>query len=252
MHLTPKQRQIVIILFLTNGLFFCCAAPLIFLLLGLTHNELLPMALSGLVAPAGGLAVEAGPPLKSGWTLYPMAADRFAIALPPGWKQISFDPQLVAAQLDEVGRKNPGLSPIGRQETSVAPLVKFIAIDTAPAASVDTFTTSVNVFHRTMPVPAPLSIYAAISLKALQDNPYGSQPIARKKITTAAGEAQVFGYDNRLRMPDDQDVASANRQYVVAMGWDLYVINCAAPLALEPQYAPMFDDIAASFRWGTR
>ncbi|MCL4395730.1 MAG: hypothetical protein M1482_13165 [Chloroflexi bacterium] len=251
--MTSKQKQFLFILAAANAALFCCAAPLIYLFLALTlQPELAPAVLNDLVAPPGGLAPEAGPPLKTGWALYPVPADRFAIALPPGWKQISFNSQVVAAQVEEIGRKNPDLSPLGRQENSVASLVKFIAIDPAPKAAVDSFTTNVNVFHRTMPLPAPLSIYSAISFKALQDNPYASKPIALKHITTTAGDAVVFWYDNRLRMPDDQDVATANRQYVLALGWDLYVINCAAPLPLEPEYAPVFDEIAASFRWGRR
>jgi hypothetical protein len=255
MAMSSRQRWILLLLALANILFLCCVIEAALVLLTTPpHQDPLQPALDAFqFAPPSSAPMAARQPtptLEPGWKLYAVPTDSFALALPPSWKQISLDQTSVAAALDAVGQKNPEFAnALGAPDSSAAPLVKFMAVDTALDGMVGTFSTNINVFHRTQPIQAPLEVYIPITLKALQDLPYIGRPILHTRMQTLAGEAEEFRYTNTLKLLTDEDVTTANRQYLIVHGRQLYIISCSAPLSRESKYAPVFAKIAASFRW---
>ncbi len=248
--MTSRQWSILLALLAANVLLVCCVAPSAFLLLTQPDQYSLQAALNNLQAalPAPAQPTAAPTPtLAAGWKLYTVASDHFALALPPSWKQVPLSQVDAAAQADVFGKKNPELA--GAPNASIASLLKFVGVDTAPAGTVDVFSTNINVFHRTEPIAAPLDVYVPISLKALQDLPYVSKPVLHRRVETLAGAAEEFRYSNNLKLPDNQTITTANREYVLVRGKEFFVITGAAPIDQENQYAPIFGQIAASFRW---
>jgi hypothetical protein len=255
--MTSRQRWILIDLVLINVLLFCCIGSIALLLLtqppgqdplqsavGAFQN---PFSTSPPAAPNASSNLVGTP--EAGWKSYSNSVDRFAISMPIAWKQIPVNPAAVASDLDLAGRQNPELYPPGAQGNSIAASIKFIGIDSAPDAIVGSFKTNVNVIHRSQLIQAPLDVYVPISLKALQDLPTASKPILHRRVLTFAGEAEEFSYHNTVRLSNQPDVATTNRQYVLVLGKEFFIINCTAPLRLEDRYVPLFEKIAASFRW---
>ena len=253
--MSSRQRWILLLLALANILFLCCVIEVALVLVTTPPNQdPLQSALDNLpLAPSSSTSFAAPAPtptLEAGWKLYAVPADMFALALPPRWKQVPLDETSVAAALDAVGQKNPEFAnALGAPDSSAAPLVKFMAIDTALDSMVGTFSTNINVFHRTQPIQAPLEVYIPITLKALQDLPFVGRPILHGRMQTLAGEAEEFRYTNTLKLLTDENVTTANRQYLIVHGRELYIISCSTPLSQESKYAPTFAKIAASFRW---
>lgn len=253
--MTSQQKLLLLLLALANVLFLCCLAPAVFILVSSSPDQdplqpALDALQVALPAPGPVAAPTPTPTLEAGWKLYAVPDDNFAIALPSSWKQLPLDQATVSADLDAVGKKNPEFANgLGGQTSSAAPLLKFIGVETAPDGIAGSFSTNVNVLHRTQPVQAPLEVYIPITLKALQDLPYAGRPILHERVQTLAGEAEEFRYTNTLTTVNDENITTANRQYLLVHGRDFYVISCSAPLNQESKYAPIFEKIAASFRW---
>jgi hypothetical protein len=251
---TSQQRSLLVVLGLANVLLLCCLAPAAFILLSSSpdQNPLQP-ALDALQAalPAPNPAPPPAqmPTLEAGWKLYSMPSDGFALALPSSWKQLPLDQATVSADLDAIGKKNPEFgNALGGQTSSAASLVKFIGVETALDGMAGSFSTNVNVLHRTQPVQAPLEVYIPITLKALQDLPFAGRPILHERVQTLAGEAEEFHYTNALKTVNGETITTSNRQYVLVRGKEFYVLSGSAPLNQEIKYAPIFEKIAASFR----
>jgi hypothetical protein len=253
--MSPRQKSTLLLLALANIVLLCCGTEIALLLLTTPPDQnpwqpVLDAYRSAPPSSAPTAALAVTPTLEAGWKLYTVPTDTFALALPPAWKSLPLDPATVAAALGAIGEKNPEFSDaLGASNTSAASLVKFIAVDTAPDGSVGTFSTNINVFHRTQPIAAPLQVYIPISLKALQDLPYAGRPILHRRVQTLAGEAEEFRYTNTLKLINDANVTTANRQYLLVRGKELYILSCSAPLKAESRYVPLFEKIAASFRW---
>lgn len=251
--MTSRQRSLLFVLAIANAILLCCLAPAVFILATQPpdQNPLQP-ALDALqiALPSPSPPAALQPTLEAGWKLYTVSTDNFAIALPSTWKQVPLSQADIAAEIDALGKKNPefGNAP-GAQSSSVALLVRFVGIDTAPEGTVGAFSTNIDVFHRTQLIDAPLDVYIPISLKALQDLPYASKPIFHRRVQTLAGDAEEFRYHNTLKLPNDQEVTTANREYILVHDKEFFVITCTAPLKQEDRYAPIFERIAASFRW---
>jgi hypothetical protein len=253
--MSSRQRWILLLLALANILFLCCVIEAALILVTTPPNQdPLQSALDTFSLPPPSSTSNEGfaptPTLEAGWKLYAASTDTFAISLPASWKQIPLNETTVAAALNAVGQKNPEFAnALGAQNSSAAPLVKFMAVDTSLDGMVGTFSTNLNVLHRTQPIDAPLEVYIPITLKALQDLPYVGRPILHARIQTLAGEAEEFRYANTLKLLTNENVRTANRQYLIVHGRELYIISCSAPLGQESKYAPIFAKIAASFRW---
>ncbi len=252
--MSSRQRWVLLLLALANILFLCCVieAALVLVTTPPTQDPLQSALGSLALAPSSTpiTALASTPTLEPGWKLYAASTDPFAIALPPSWKQIPLNETTVAAALDAVGQKNPEFAnALGAQNSSAAPFVKFMAVDPSLDGMVGTFSTNINVLHRTQPIDAPLEVYIPITLKALQDLPYVGRPILHTRMQTLAGEAEEFRYTNTIKLLTDENVRTANRQYLIVRGRELYIISCSAPINQENTYAPIFAKIAASFRW---
>ena len=256
--MTSQQRSLLVVLGLANALLLCCVAPAAHLLLTQTPDQdplqsTLDVLQSAFLSPPTSADIGAPnpiPTLEAGWKLYTVPSDSFAIALPPGWKQFAPNPADVIAGMDAFKKKNPEFADaLDTQDSSVAPYIRFIGVDSAPEGMVGNFSTNVNVLHRTQPIGAPLDVYVPITLKALQDLPYVGRPILQRRFQTLAGQAEEFRYHNTLKLLNDANVTTANWQYVLVRGREFYVISGSTPLKQEDHYAPIFEKIAASFRW---
>ena len=253
--MTSQQKAILIVLGLANVSFLCCLILAATILLSSSPNQdllqpvraALPIGLPSSNSAGPGSPT---PPPEPGWNLFAVPADSFAIALPSSWKQLPLDQLTVTADLAEVGKQNPEFAnALGVQTGSVASQVKFIGVETALDGSVGNFSTNLNVLHRTQPIQVPLEVYIPISLKALQDLPYGGRPILHRRVQTLAGAAEEFSYTNALRLINGQIVMTINRQYLLLHDREFFVIACSAPLDQQTKYAPICEKIAAGFRW---
>lgn len=255
MGITSQQRSILIVLGIANVSFLCCLVPAAIIVLSSSPSQDLLQPLRdvlpiGLPSANSAASLAPTPPPEPGWNLFAVPADSFAITLPSSWKQLPLDALTVSVDLDAVGKQNPEFANVlGGQGSSVASLLKFIGVETALDGSVGDFSANINVLHRTQPLPLPLEIYIPISLKALQDLPYGGRPILHRRVQTLAGAAEEFSYSNALRLINGQTVKTVNREYLLLHGREFFVISCSAPLDQESKYAPICEKIAAGFRW---
>ncbi len=249
--MTSRQKSILLALIAANGLLLCGIVAF----LALTSADQNPLqsaqdALQRARSSPAALSADAAlptPTLEPGWKIYRVPSDGFALALPASWRQLALNQNDLAAVANALGDKNPefGTAP----GSSVAPAVKFVAVDSAPEGTLGSFSTNVNIFHHTQLIEAPLEVYVPIGLKALQDLPNGSKPVLHRRVQTLAGAAEEFQYHNTLTLPNDQNVTTANREYLIVRGKEFFVITCTAPLNQEDRYAPIFEKIAAGFRW---
>lgn len=69
---------------------------------------------------------------ETGWPLYEVAAEGFAVELPPGWRRFEMDPKTFEAKFQDTLKQNPQLEPmLANLRQQVAAGVKFFGFDVA-------------------------------------------------------------------------------------------------------------------------
>ena len=273
--MTSRQKTILIILALVNGLCFCCGLPVVFLFLsgdssGMTTAFLPePSATLTLLAPtptrtplpsstpqATATRVIQTPtslPLataESGWTLYPLSQEGFAVSVPSSWAAQNFDPATLASLMQQVQDKNPQYAKtLGSQAPQMAAAgIKFIAIDLTPQPDAPNFATNLNVIHNAVPQGVTMDSYVNANLKQLQDSGV-AKSITHQRIKFPAGEAEELRYTAAMAITGTAKTPMALTQYLILHNREGYVLSFTTDPKLDAKYFPTFEKIAKSLQW---
>lgn len=184
---------------------------------------------------------------ETGWPLYEVRNEGFALSLPPNWRQFDMNPATFDKHLQESLRVNPELQPmLSNLRAQIAAGVKFFGFDESSAKT--GFATNVNVLRLALPPGANLDALAAESMTQLQRLPTVRQPVGRERIRTATGECERFRYQMSLQVRPGETRVLAITQFLFVTPTDGYSVTLTTVADREAHYAQTFDTIGRSFR----
>jgi hypothetical protein len=185
--------------------------------------------------------------LDANWTSADRSADGFAIGLPPRWRDIDVDPQLIDESLQSI--TDPQYQALLRQQTASlsGTGVKLFAFDFTPSNVSSTgFTTNFNVVSETLPYAVSLDTYEQLTLGQLGQLDAVSKPIAHQRVTLPAGACSKLSYNISFTTGTTRTTSSIT-QYLLINGLTAYVITFTTTTQQLATYAPMFTKIATTF-----
>ncbi|MBI5651367.1 MAG: hypothetical protein HZC40_13140 [Chloroflexi bacterium] len=254
--MTSQQKNILTALVFGNIVLFCCLAPAgYFVVSQPAGTDPVQSAMTTVQAflPAtptrrATLTPTQPPPtlpLEPGWKLAVLSADKFAIASPPSWEIKTLTPTNLAAQIDELAKKNPQLaSSLKGQSAEYVAKIKFIGYETATSVVREGFMPNVNVIHNVEKSDLTLEDWIKASEKELAQY----KPSIRR-VRGSAGEMAEIKFTLPLKIANNQTVNLASAQYLILRGRDSYAISCVHLDKQAATFAPICEKIGLSFRW---
>jgi hypothetical protein len=184
----------------------------------------------------------------TGWPLYEVKAEGFALELPPDWRQIDMNPATFETKMKELMKQNPQLEPMmANLRQLLAAGFKFYGLESATIGK--GFTTNVNVIKQRLPAGATLDAGVADAVRQLEGLPTVAKPVVRERVQMPAGECERLRVKMTMQAPSGQAVALATTQYLFVKGGDVYSLTFSTLQDREAGYAPTFEKIAQSFRF---
>ncbi len=207
--------------------------------------------------PTAGVAVRTVIPavdVDPGWKLYAVDADGFAIGLPPSWQQIDVDPASIQNLIDRFKASNPSYANIFSPQMSslLAAGTKFLGIDLDAQSLASNFVTNAGISHELLPLAVNLDTYVKLSIAQVEKFPIVQKPIAQRRVSLAAGDAQELRYSLKITQPNGETISATATQYLIVRGKDGFVITLETSAAQAKNYAATFEKIGKSFRWLSR
>ena len=185
---------------------------------------------------------------ESGWPLYEVPAEGFALALPPTWRQFDMNPATFEAKFQEALKQNPQLEAmLGNLRQQIAAGIKFFGID-EPSMKTG-FATNVNVLRLPVPPGTTLDTAVADTLMQMESLATVTKPIAHERVKLAAGECERLRCKMTMQMPTGQAVAIASTQFILVKGNDVYVLTLTTLSDRDARYTPTFEKIGQGFRF---
>jgi hypothetical protein len=220
----------------------------------------LPLLLSALVlfslmtacgSAAGPAAARPTPTLPRGWILYEKPADGFALALPPTWREIGLDAAALGTGLQALREQNPQLAEYFSAQTEALLTAngKFFALILTPDSAAEGYMPNITVLQRTLQVELTADELALDFLEELDALPYVVSEPTYRRVPLAAGDAAEIRYDAAIAIPGTPATRLVLSSYLVAKGQVYYVISFGVAASQSDDYAPVFEEIARSFRW---
>ena len=273
--MTSRQKTILIILALVNGLCFCCGLPITFVFLSGDSpgmmTAFLPAPSATPTKPAPTLTLTPLPtstpqatatrviqpptslPLAtadSGWTLYPLPQEGFAVSVPSSWAAQTFDPATLASLMQQVQEKNPQYAKtLGSQTPQMAAAgIKFIAIDLTSQPETPNFATNLNIIHQAVSQGVTMDSYVNTNLKQLQDSGV-AKSITHRRIKLTAGELEEIRYTAAMAITGTEKTQMALTQYLILHNREGYVLSFTTDPKLDAKYFPTLEKIAKSLQW---
>lgn len=183
---------------------------------------------------------------ENGWPRYEIAAEGFAVALPPDWRQIDMSPEKFDSVFDEMTAKNPEFAPLLRGVRQQVGL-KFFGFD--PATAGTGFATNVNILLQDIPPATTLDAAVAETLRQMEGVPGVARPVAHERLTSATGDRERFRYRLTMVGPDGKRATVAITQYLAVRGGGLYIVTMTTLPGQEAKYAQTFEGIGRGFRF---
>jgi hypothetical protein len=181
------------------------------------------------------------------WPVYEVRSHKFALSLPPEWRQIDMSPEGFESGLRETLKHNPEFAAALRTlPQQAANGIRLFGFDPASVRSINS--TNINVLHVTLPAETTLDKFAADSLKTLEGTPSVSKPIAHERVKLTQGDCERVSYRMSLRNPSGNETTLVMIQYTEVRGKDLFIMTMATVPGQEPKYAGIFERIGQSSR----
>src|SRR5574341_669592 len=192
--------------------------------------------------------------VDQGWKLYAVDEDGYAIGLPPSWQQTDVDPASIQNLIDRFKASNPSYANIFSAEVSrlATTGVKFLGFDLDPQSLASNFVTNMNILHEPLTLAVNLDTYVKLSVAQLEKLPNVQKPIAQRRVSLIAGDAQELKYSLKITQPNGATFSTGTTQYLVVRGKDAFVITLTTSAAQAKNYATTFEKIGKSFRWLSR
>jgi hypothetical protein len=183
---------------------------------------------------------------ESGWPLYEVPAEGFALALPPDWRQFDMNPATFEASIQETMKQNPHFEPmLGNLRQQLTAGIKFFGLD---EATLNTgFATNVNVLRIRLPPGGTLTAVAD-TVRQMESLPNFIKPIVHERLKMATGDRERLRCKLTMQMPTGQTVTLACTQFVLVKGNDGFAVTLTTLQEHEAKYAETFDKIGNSFR----
>jgi len=254
--MTSQQKNILTALVFANIVLFCCLAPAGYFVISQPPGtdpaqSVITIAQSFLPAiPTRRATVTPtvpipAPTLEPGWKLSVVSASKFAIATPPSWEIKTLAPTNLAAQMDELAKKNPALaSSLKAQPSEYVAKIKFIGYEAAASVVREGFMPNVNVMHDVETTDITLDEAVAAAQKELTSY----KPNVRR-VKTSTGEIAEFKFTVPMKLQNNQNVNLASTKYLILRGRDSYAISCVHLDKQAATFAPICEKIGLSFRW---
>ena len=189
--------------------------------------------------------------LETGWVLYKVQKEGFAIALPPEWLRVNLDAEAFEDSLAIIGEQNPGLGQLLTSETLrslAAGGIKFYGLDTSPESLIPGFPTTVNVLKLNLGLALPLDTIVAVNLGQIEAIADPDVPLTNRRVSLSNVEAEEIKYGTEIAMPTGDSILLMITQYLVVDGSIMYVVTLGTPLELTDDYSTTFEEIGKSFR----
>jgi len=191
----------------------------------------------------GGKAVA----LEAGWTRHTIASDGFGVDLPPGWKAVSTTS--VTEAYDELKTSDPQLAALVRSQlgSGLSRLIKMLAFDTKSPTLPEQFATNMNVVAAPVAAGTDFNAFLEQTLQQLQEVP-GASDIQALRGSLPAGESARVRSTVKLTS-GNVTVEYTTVQYLVMRRSTGYVISFATLPDHVEYYAPLYEQIAKTFRF---
>ena len=180
-----------------------------------------------------------------------MPSEKFVIALPPKWQQLSLEPEFWERGINMVSEQNPQLKSVlssGMMANLVASGIKLYALDLSPESLEADFPASANVLKANLGAKIPLDSYVSLSLAQIKKFANPKFPVTHRRVTLSNVEAEEIKYEMNLTVGRAAPVPFRIVQYIIVDGSTAYVISLSCPVELDAAYAPVFEKIGQSFR----
>jgi len=185
---------------------------------------------------------------ESGWPVYDVKNEGFAVSLPPNWRRVDMNPQTFEAAYKEAMKQNPQLeSMYGNLRQQMTNGVKFFGFDPTTAAT--GFNTNINVLRLPLPPGGTLDSTVADTLRETQAMPTIAQPIAHERLKLPSGDRERLRYKMTMNGPNGQPVALAITQFILVNGKDGFAVTLTTTASQEAHYNATFDQIGRGVRF---
>lgn len=184
---------------------------------------------------------------ETGWPLYEVRNEGFALALPPEWRQFDMNPATFEKTFGEVMAKNPQLKELYPNLVQQIRMgIKFFGVEEAAIGT--GFATNVNVL--VVPIPPQVTPEQVVDagVSQLEQIPDVQKPITRERVKTQAGDSERLRYRMSMQLPNRR-VQLAITQYSFVANGKAYTVSLTTLTDREAHCAPTFDKIGQRFRF---
>jgi hypothetical protein len=195
-------------------------------------------------------AASSGELLASGWMLYELTDEGFAIALPPDWEYLNLSPDGLEDSLGAVNELNPEFNQVFSSDffvSLVANGLKFYGIDITSDLANYGLPSSVNVLKLDIGIAMPMETYISLNLRQLETIANEDAPLTNQRVQLGDIEAEEIKYQADIADALGQTNTVALTQYLMLNDTFAYVITLSSPVDLAESYEAMFEEISQSF-----
>ncbi|HLF26137.1 MAG TPA: hypothetical protein VJG32_07365 [Anaerolineae bacterium] len=185
--------------------------------------------------------------LGSGWMLYRVEAEGFAIALPADWVHFDLGATAMVALLENMREVDPEAAGAIEEEARMAAAagIKFYAFNLKEV----TANGMANLLIIKSPDEGmPLEIIARMLLNQYRDSAVTEQPIERQRVHLPTGAAEQIQVHQKSDDPLSGSFDITITHYVLVENGYAYVITFAAPYEQAADYNSTFAEIIQTFR----
>ena len=215
--------------------------------LGWVPAVLVALLLAACGASAGTAAKSTptpAPSLESGWKLYSVSAEGFAIALPPNWDKV--DLKLSSADAAAAFKDNPAFVKF-LQGIQLNKYIKFFGVDHQTLTG--DFATNVNVVS--VPVPDSATLDQVVTAELASYTRLQISP-THQRVQLSAGDAEQVDYTLTPNTASGGKVLTAVKQYILLrLGArpTEFVVTLTTKDDQASSYDVTFGKIANAFRY---
>lgn len=187
--------------------------------------------------------------IPAGWSFYENSAEGFGLALPPSWKRINADAASFRSAVEALRKQNPeAVRKLEEQSGQVlATNWKFFAYDQGAFIANPSVLTSVSILAERLALAVPMDTYVETNVAQLVQLENLEPPITRRRLRLADGEAVEVRYHLVVKSQEGATIRLAIAQYILWREPAMFVVTFSTSAAKEQDYAPVFENIAATF-----
>lgn len=183
---------------------------------------------------------------ETGWPIYEVKNEGFALSLPPDWRQFDMNPATFEKTFGDMVKNNPEMKQLyPNLLQQIRSGIKFFGIDEATMRT--GFTTNANVLVAPVPAGTTIEQVVEVSMAEFDRVPNVHKPIDRSPVRTAAGDGVRLRWQMDMQLPNGNTRLSLT-QYAFVSNGKSYTVTLTTTAQNDAEYAATFDKIGQSFR----